>query len=109
MSDDMRAPEVGSQWILWSGTKRIGTLQLSEIDQPWFRCDFTPGDSWQTFSSIFERLSAAVDRGADGEVSEAFREFLSLKLRLTAKAQYGPDIEPVILQIRDGKVAVFRY
>ncbi|WP_226487471.1 hypothetical protein [Streptomyces parvulus] len=109
MAAGMRAPEPGDRWLLRSGSERVGTLQLSEIDQPWFRCEFTPADSWKDFRPIFERLSAAVDRGSDAEVAEAFKEFRDLKLRLIAATQEGLNIDPVILQIREEKVALFRY
>ncbi|MFD7482514.1 hypothetical protein [Streptomyces mirabilis] len=77
------------------------------IDQPWFRCEFTPGKGWERVSRLFEAQAAAVDSGNEEKMMEAISAVRRLPLELHS-LQGGEKIIPVIIQIRGNK-ANFRY
>lgn len=98
----------GMQWRLKSGDTNLGVLRFSAVDQPWFRCEFSPAESWSDFRRLFERQAEAVDKGTPDEVSAAFKQVQDLRLRLIPETAEEWEIEPTLVQIR-GNSAFFRY
>lgn len=94
-------------WVLTTGESSIGVLSLIEIDQPWFRCSFTPGEGWGAVRQRFEAQSEAVDSGDEAKMMEAISAVRSMSLELRPLGE-GELISPVIVQIR-GNQANFRY
>ncbi len=107
VSTEVQPLELGSRWYLKSGSDTLGTVTLSGIDQPWFRCEFSPATPWENFRLLFERQAAAVDSGTDDEVSAALKDIFDLNLELLPVTE-GQRVKPTILQIR-GSSAIFRY
>ncbi|MFE0382125.1 hypothetical protein ACFW1M_42730 [Streptomyces inhibens] len=104
----MKAADVASRsWELKSGDTTLGTLSLIDIDQPWFRCHFTPGEGWEQVRELFEAQAEAVDGGDQGRMIEAIGAIRNLPLQL--HPQDGDEtITLVMIQIRGDK-ANFRY
>lgn len=85
----------------------VGDLSLLEIDQPWFRCRFYPGDSWDRFRVAFENQASAVDSGDYRAMMDPITTVRELGLQLIPQ-EGGAPIIPVMIQIR-GDRASFRY
>ncbi|WP_327406937.1 hypothetical protein OG194_47395 [Streptomyces sp. NBC_01288] len=98
---------VTRSWELRSGNTALGTLSLIDIDQPWFRCRFSPGEGWEQVRDLFERQAEAVDAEDQERMIGAIGAVRNLSLQLYP--QEGDEaITPVIIQIR-GTEANFRY
>jgi hypothetical protein len=94
-------------WELRNGDSVLGILSLIDIDQPWFRCEFNPGEDWTQVSRLFEAQAEAVDSGDQGKMMEAIGAVRSLQIELRPQ-DGGEAIVPVMVQIR-GTKASFRY
>ncbi|GGU44218.1 hypothetical protein [Streptomyces violascens] len=94
-------------WILETENITIGRLELIEIDQPWFRCRFSPADGWEAAKEIFEEQAAAVDSGNAIAMVGPIEAVKQMDLKLFPVSG-GDPITPVIIQIR-GETASFRY
>jgi hypothetical protein len=93
--------------VLKSDDTALGSLSLIDIDQPWFRCHFTPGEGWEQVRELFEAQAEAVDSGDQAQMIEAIGAVRGLPLQL--HPQEGDEtITPVMIQIRGDK-ANFRY
>ncbi len=95
-------------WELRHGNVVLGTLSLAEIDQPWFRCEFEPGEGWSEVSRFFDAQAAAVDSRNDQRIIEAVGAVRGLPLKLYPLEE-GEIITPLIIQIRGAVKANFRY
>lgn len=94
-------------WELRNGKTVLGTLSLVDIDQPWFRCQFSPGAGWDQVRALFEAQAEAVDAGDQTRMMDAIGAVRSLPLQL--HPQEGDEtITPVMIQVRGGR-ANFRY
>ncbi|WP_426567281.1 hypothetical protein [Streptomyces canus] len=94
-------------WELKDGDTRLGILTLTEIDQPWFRCEFAPGEGWEQVEQLFQAQAAAVDSGDQQRMMEAIGAVRNLQLKLHLR-DGGEVITPIMIQIRGNK-ANFRY
>ncbi|MFC8671003.1 hypothetical protein [Streptomyces sp. NPDC057199] len=94
-------------WELKDGSASIGVLSLIVIDQPWFRCEFTPREGWERVGHLFEEQALAVDSGDEERMMEAISAVRELPLELHP-VQGEEMITPVMIQIRGDK-ANFRY
>jgi hypothetical protein len=104
----MKGARVRSQsWELKSRDATLGTLSLLDIDQPWFRCHFTPGDGWEDVRELFQAQAEAVDDGNQAQMIEAIGAVRELALQLHPRGD-GEPITPVMVQIRSDR-ASFRY
>ncbi|MFF7233047.1 hypothetical protein [Streptomyces sioyaensis] len=94
-------------WDLRSRKTSIGTLFCIEIDQPWFRCEFTPGEGWEGVGDLFAAQAAATDSGDQEALMHAIGAVRNLELEL--HPQEGNEIiKSIVIQIRGAK-ANFRY
>ncbi|TXC97417.1 hypothetical protein [Streptomyces sp. ISID311] len=94
-------------WDLRSRKRSIGTLFCIEIDQPWFRCEFTAGEGWEEVGGLFAAQAAATDSGDQEALMHAIGAVRNLEPEL--HPQEGKEIiKPVVIQIRGDK-ANFRY
>ncbi|MFE9975692.1 hypothetical protein ACFYRD_34475 [Streptomyces hirsutus] len=94
-------------WELRKGNTPLGVLSLVEIDQPWFRCVFTPGEGWEKVGHLFEAQAEAVDSGDQHGMMQAIGAVRGLALELRSQ-ETDETIIPIMLQIR-GDRANFRY
>jgi hypothetical protein len=93
----------------------LGTLEIYEVDQPWWYCHFTPTSAFEEVRPLFtaeqtafeadeaERMSGRADAGS---WDEAYNAIDALKLRLIADD--GQVIDTLLLHIEDNE-AWFRY
>ncbi|MBK3563713.1 hypothetical protein [Streptomyces sp. MBT62] len=94
-------------WELRNGKTVLGTLSLIDVDQPWFRCQFSPGAGWEQVRELFEAQAEAVESGDQARMLDAIGAVRNLPLQLHPQ---GDDeaITPVMIQIR-AEHANFRY
>ncbi|MFD6819901.1 hypothetical protein ACFWC5_05970 [Streptomyces sp. NPDC060085] len=107
VEEQMKGADVSTQWELKNADVSLGMLTLVVIDQPWFRCEFTPTDEWEEVRQLFDSQAAAVDSGNEAQMMEAIAAVRNLPLKL-CPIQDGVTITPVMIQIRSNK-ANFRY
>ncbi|MEW1824270.1 hypothetical protein [Streptomyces sp. NPDC088196] len=86
---------------------RLGTLVLLEINQPWFRCDFTPGEDWDEVEALFEAQAEAFASDAEPVMREAVKAVRELHLKLHSQDDEEV-MEPIMIHIHAGE-ANFRY
>lgn len=98
---------LSQSWELRNASTHIGTLAIIEINQPWFRCSFTPGDGWAEVKALFAAQAEAFDGGEEPVMREAVRAVKDLHLQLHPQ-EGGEAITPVMMHIR-GNEANFRY
>ncbi|MGW3117362.1 hypothetical protein ACWDBW_09460 [Streptomyces sp. NPDC001107] len=93
----MKGVEVAPRsWELKSGDTALGVLFLVDIDQPWFRCEFKPGEGWAEFGQLFDAQAAAVDSTDDQRIVEAVGAVRDLPLKLHPLGE-GETITPFII------------
>ncbi|TXS44079.1 hypothetical protein EAO75_30195 [Streptomyces sp. uw30] len=95
-------------WELKNGATLLGVVSLTEIDQPWFRCEFTPSKGWGEVEYLFQEQADAVDSGDQQRMMEAIGAVRNLQLKLQSQAGDDEVITPIMIQIRGNK-ANFRY
>ncbi|MGW1069078.1 hypothetical protein ACWD4F_31775 [Streptomyces aureus] len=103
----MKGAGMPKQWELRNADAPVGVLTLAVIDQPWFRCEFIPGENWEQVRHLFEAQAVSVDSGNENEMMEAISAVRKLSLSLHP-VHDGEVIIPVMIQIRSNK-ANFRY
>lgn len=103
------------RWTLMADDVSLGTLELNEVDQPWWYCHFAPTSAFEAVRPLFEaeqaafeadeavRMSGQLDAGLQ---DEAYKAIDALKLRLVAND--GQIIDTLLLHI-EGNEAWFRY
>ena len=94
------------------GKTPLGTLTEYEVDQPWFRCYFTPLPAYDEFRPLFEAERNTlfdVELTTEQKLteSEAITAQIDL-LKLHLISDRGMHIQPILLHI-DGEKAQFRY
>ncbi|WP_030387842.1 hypothetical protein [Streptomyces sp. NRRL S-241] len=94
-------------WKIVKDGSLIGVLDLIEIDQPWFRCRFSPEAGWTAVESLFESMASAHRQRNYERYGELLISVRSLGLTLEPLSE-GYSIVPVMLKV-EGERASFRY
>ncbi|MDC0766751.1 hypothetical protein [Streptomyces sp. HD] len=94
-------------WELKGDDTLLGVVTLTEIDQPWFRCEFALSKGWEQVEHLFQAQATAVDSGDQQRMSEAIGAVRNLQLKLHP-SDGGEAITPIMIHIR-GRKANFRY
>lgn len=92
-------------WNLKRGAETLGSLELKEIDQPWFVCSFVPAATFEKVAWLFEVEREIAD---PAEWDKAYLKIVELDLRLEPINPKENAIEEFILHVKDGE-AWFRY
>ncbi|WP_158781224.1 hypothetical protein [Streptomyces sp. NRRL S-237] len=98
---------MASKWKIVKDGSLVGVLDLIEIDQPWFRCRFSPEAGWTAVESLFESMASAHRRRDYERYGELLIAVRSLGLTLEPMSE-GDSIVPIMIKI-EGDEASFRY
>lgn len=94
-------------WHLCKDALILGTLTLTEIDQPWLFCRFSPTAVFSEYAPLFADEAAALLKRDRVKVEQMEEEISRLNLRLEAFPS-GEINDDIWLHI-DGESAWFRF
>jgi hypothetical protein len=96
------------QWWLMSGRIVVGTIDVSDVDQPWFVGRFVPEAAFAEFSDAFAQELELVDGDLEHQIDQWERVYRSIRDRMQLVGPDGNTVPEFLLHIR-GTEAWFRY
>ena len=96
-------------WLLVMGDLRLGKLWLSDVDQPWYFCEFEPAPAFETIRPLFDAANEALRAREFDKAAELLEKVASSGVCLIwgdGQAQPRPDMAGS-LQL-DGRRIMFR-
>ena len=94
-------------WALMRGRIRLGTLQVLEVDQPWFRCRFEPTAAFADVRELFAEQQRCLDVEDWDGLEAAMQAIQARQVRLDA-LDGDLELTEFLLHI-DGEHADLRY
>jgi hypothetical protein len=92
------------------GNVRLGTLQVIDLDQPWFVCEFVSTPDFEDVKPLFDEELALLEESDTFDIEaweKAYSRIDDLGLQLVPTDSAAP-ISEFLLHI-DGREARFRY
>ena len=100
--------DMKEQWRLMSGRILVGTIDVSDVDQPWFVGRFEPEAAFAEFSDAFARELELVEGDLEHQIDQWERVYRSISDRLQLVGPDGTTVPEFLIHIR-GTEARFRY